>query len=108
MNIEFPENFPAPDEHLLELGRITALWGSLEKSVNTAINYLSGIQPEARWRVSVLTAHSNFKQRVDIIETLCNELQGTYPNLSMYPETIKLIIKAQGMRNNYLHNGFVL
>jgi len=108
LKIEFPENFPVPDEYLLELGRITVLWGSLESSVNHAINYLSGINPEDRWRVSVLTAHSNFKQRVDIIETLCNELQKTFPNLSMYPETIKLITKAQGMRNHYSHNGLRL
>lgn len=108
MNFDFPENFPAPDEHLLELGRITALWGALESSVNNAINYLSGIAPQDRWRVSVLTAHYNFKQKVDIIETLCNEMQKAFPNLSMYPETIKLITKAQSMRNHYSHNGLSL
>ena len=92
MKIEFPDNFPVPDEYLLELGRITVLWGSLESSVNHAINYLSGIKPEDRWRVSVLTAHSNFKQRVDIIETLCNELQKTFPNLSMYFITLGVFV----------------
>ncbi|WP_043319357.1 hypothetical protein [Microbulbifer sp. HZ11] len=103
--MNFPENFPAPDEYLLELGRITALWGALESSVNNAINYLSGINREDHWRVSVLTAHSNFKQRVDIIKTLCNELQEMFPNLKMYQETAKLIEQAQKQRNHYLHNG---
>ena len=105
MKYDFPENFPAPDEYLLELGRVTALWGSLESSVNNAINYLSGIENQDHWRVSVLTAHSNFKQRVDVIQTLCHEMQEMFPNLSMYPETIKLIESAQKKRNHYLHNG---
>lgn len=103
--ITFPENCPAPDDYLLELGRITALWGSLETSVNNAINYLSGIEKSDHWRVSILTAHSNFKQRVDIIKTLCHELQNQFPNLAMYKETAKLIESAQSKRNYYLHNG---
>jgi len=103
--MEFPNNFPAPDEYLLELGRITALWGSLESSVNNAINYLSGIDNSDHWRVSILTAHSNFKQRVDIIKTLCNDLQEMFPNLGMYSETTKLIEQAQKRRNHFLHNG---
>lgn len=103
--IEFPNDFPAPDDFLLELGRITALWGSLESSVNMTINYLSGIEKEEHWRVSILTAHSNFKQRVDMIETLCNELHKQFPKLKMYPETIKLIKSAQSKRNYFLHNG---
>lgn len=103
--MEFPDNFPAPDEYLLELGRITALWGSLESAVNNAINYLSGIDKSDHWRVSVLTAHSNFKQRVDIIKTLCHQLQEMFPNLAMHPETTKLIEQAQKRRNHFLHNG---
>ena len=72
--IKFSKNFPAPEEYLTELGRITALWGALEQSVNNTINFLSGLEVQDHWRVAVLTAHSNFKQRVDIIDTLCNEL----------------------------------
>lgn len=108
MKYGFPENFPAPDDYLLELGRITALWGSLEFSVNNAINYLSGIESQNHWRVAVLTAHSNFRQKVNMVQTLCHELQETFPNLSMYPETIKLIESAQKKRNHYFHNGLFL
>lgn len=104
-NIEFPENFPAPDEYLVELGRITALWGSLESSVNIALNKLSGINDADSWRVHVLTVHSNFKQKVDAIETMCHKMQSEYHHLAMYKETIKLVRKTQNKRNHYLHNG---
>lgn len=103
--MQFPENFPVPNEYLTELGRVTALWGSLEQSVNNAINYLSGLEVHDHWRVAVLTAHSNFKQRVDIIDTLCNELKTQYPNLSNHIETTKLVRSAQKMRNHFFHNG---
>ncbi len=106
--ITFPENFPAPDEYLTELGRVTALWGILEQSVNLNINYLSGLEPRDHWRVAVLTAHSNFNQRVDIIDTLCSELQKQFPNLSSYSETTKIIRSAQKQRNQFLHNGIAI
>lgn len=104
-NIEFPENFPAPDEYLIELGRIAALWGSLESSVNVALIKLSGIDDIDGWRVHVLTVHSNFKQKVDCIETLCHKMQEQFPHLSMYKDTVKVIQKAQTRRNHFLHNG---
>ena len=103
--INFPENFPAPEKYLLELGRVTALWGALEQSVNNAINYLSGLEQQDHWRIAVLTAHSNFRQRVDIIDTLCYELHPHFPNLSNYEKTTKLVRSAQKMRNHFFHNG---
>lgn len=104
-DLEFPDNFPAPPEHLLELGRITALWGSLESTVDLALTKLSGIEDIDGWRVHVLTVHSNFKQRVDAIETLCHKMQEQFPQLQMYKDTIKAIRKAQSKRNQFLHNG---
>jgi len=104
----FPDNFPAPDEYLLELGRITALWGSLESSIDLAISKLSGFGESSNWRFHVLIAHSNFKQRVDILETLCHGLQDDHPHLKKYKQTIKLIIQVQSKRNYYLHNGVFL
>jgi len=56
-NLQFPENFPAPSDYLTELGRITTLWGTLESSVNLALNKLSGIDDIDGWRVHVLTVH---------------------------------------------------
>jgi hypothetical protein len=103
--ITFPVNFPVPDNYLIELGRATALWGNLEKQVDHSINYLSGLQPHDHWRVAVLIAHSNFKQKIDIIDTLCNELQKQFSNLSTYQETTKIIRSAQKMRNHFFHNG---
>lgn len=106
--ITFPENFPAPDEYLTELGRVTALWGILEQSVHTTINYLSGLDERDHWRIAILTAHSNFNQKIDIIDSLCSELQNLFPNLSGYSETTKIVRTAQKQRNNFFHNGIAI
>lgn len=107
-DLQFPENFPAPLDYLIELGRITALWGGLESSVNVALNKLSGIDDIDGWRIHVLTVHSNFKQKVDAIETLCHKMQEQFPSLKMYKNTIQAINKAQSKRNHFLHNGLFL
>jgi len=77
-----PNNWPAPNQHLIELGRIMALWGILESNVNLAISKLAGYEAIMDWRAAILTAHSNFNQRVDILATLCDELQKDFKHLS--------------------------
>jgi len=101
---ELPQNWPAPDEYLIELGRISALWGSLESNVNIAISKLAGYEETLDWRAATLTVHSNFKQRVDILSTLCDELQYEYPHISAYKIVIAKIKKVQTRRNRYAHN----
>lgn len=104
MDKDFPPNFPLPEEYLLELGRIFALWGSLEAIVNQAIVKLSGIREESEWRISVLTAHSSFQQRLDVINTLCDQLKLEHPNLASSREAMNAAQKAQILRNHYAHN----
>jgi hypothetical protein len=47
---------------------------------------LAGYEETIDWRAAVLTAHSSFMQRVDILSTLCDELQKQFPHLSSYKE----------------------
>lgn len=93
---------------MVELGRITALFGNLESNVNLSISKLAGYEGTLDWRASVLTAHSNFKQRVDILSTLCDELQHEYVHLSGYKKVVEKIKKVQIKRNKYSHNSIYL
>lgn len=104
MDWKFPANWPAPEKYLIELGRILSLWGTLESNVNIAISQLAGYQKILDWRAAVLTAHSNFKQRIDIFSTLCDQLQHEHPHLSNYKKVVNRIVKIQKMRNKYAHN----
>ena len=104
-NNKLPENWPAPNEYLLELGRISALWGSLEHSMNLAISKFAGYQAVYDFRAAILTAHANFKQRLDMLGALCDQLKEEYPHLKAHDKVISLIGKAQAKRNKYMHNG---
>ena len=102
---DLPDNWPAPNDHLLELGRISSLWGSLENSLNLAISKFAGYQAIYDYRAAILTAHANFKQRVDMLGALCDQLKDEYPHLKAHEKVISLIVKAQTKRNKYMHNG---
>ena len=100
----FPDNWPAPDAYLLELGRMTSLWGSLESTVNLAISLLAGYAVPFDYRSVILIAHSNFQQRVDMVSALCEELKPDFPHLASYKTVIKKVELAQKARNKYAHN----
>ena len=102
---KLPENWPVPNEYLLEIGRISSLWGSLEHSINLAISKLAGYEATYDFRAAIMTAHANFKQRVDMLGTLCDQLKEEYTHLKSYEEVISLIIRAQNKRNKFMHNG---
>tara|TARA_R110000851_G_scaffold160924_1_gene304299 strand:+ start:3391 stop:3915 length:525 start_codon:yes stop_codon:yes gene_type:complete len=99
-----PDNWPLPNEFLSELGRISVLFGLLESNVNLAISKLSGYDGVLDWRSAVTTAHANFKQRVEILETLLHELHDEYPSLKEYSSIIKDLKAVQAGRNKYSHN----
>ncbi len=104
---EFRDNWPAPDPYLLELGRMTSIWGTLESAVNIAISKLAGYSRPLDFRALVIVAHSNFQQRVDIVSTLCEQLAPEYPNLASYKQVIAKIEAAQRVRNKYAHNAVI-
>lgn len=99
-----PDNWPLPNEFLVELGRISVLFSLLESNVNVAISKLSGYEGILDWRSAVTTAHANFKQRIEILETMLHELHDEHPNLDGYLRIIKSLKSVQAGRNKYSHN----
>jgi hypothetical protein len=101
----FRDDWPAPNDYLLELGRMTSIWGSLESTVNVAISKFAGYDAPLDYRALIMVAHSNFQQRVDIISSLCEQLASQYPKLKGYKSAITKIQAAQKARNKFAHNG---
>jgi len=104
---KFREDWPAPNDYLLELGRMTTIWGTLESAVNLAISKFAGYQSPLDFRAFILVAHSNFQQRVDIISSLCEQLLPKYPRLKEYKPVIAKIQAAQKARNKFAHNAII-
>lgn len=98
------DNWPLPNEFLIELGRISGLWGVLESAVNLCINMLAGYQEAYDYRAAIMLAHANFKQRADILETLLEQTSNEHHALKGYEGAMKLIGRAQKGRNKYMHN----
>jgi len=103
--LDFQDNWPMPNDFMLELGRITATWGSLENTVNIAIGKLAGYSEIYDYRAAIMLAHANFKQRIEILETLFEQSSREYKQLKNYEPIIKLIKSAQKGRNKFIHNG---
>ncbi|MDP2606992.1 MAG: hypothetical protein Q8S00_31020 [Deltaproteobacteria bacterium] len=104
---KFRDNWPAPNDYLLELGRMTTVWGSLESAVNIAISRFAGFQSPLDFRAVIMVAHSNFQQRVNIISSLCEQLVPKYPRLKVYKSVVAKIQAAQKARNKFAHNPIV-
>lgn len=102
--LDFENGWPLQDDFLLELGRMTALWPSIESNVNLAIGKLMGYSQLMDYRSVIVLAHSNFQQRVDILSSLCEQLEPEYPSLKEYKSVLKLINGAQKGRNKFAHN----
>jgi len=106
--LEFRDNWPAPNDYLLELGRMTTIWGSLESLVTLAISKFAGYPGVLDQRALIMVTDSTFRQRVDIISSLCEWLIPEYPKLSGYKDVIAKIQRAQRLRNKFAHNSIVV
>lgn len=100
----FESDWPAPNEYLLELGRVTTLWGTLESSVNIAISKFAGYEVILDYRAVIMVASSNFQQKIDIIGALCEQLAPQYPKVKNYKTVVAKLQSAQKARNKYAHN----
>lgn len=107
MQFTLPENWPLPDEYMLEIGRLSVNFSTMETGVNLAIGKLMGYEGVHDWRAAVVVAHLNFKQRVDMLETLCHELHDEFPPLAGYVKVLSDIKKAQLGRNRFLHQSMM-
>lgn len=103
-NNDFVADIPMPDEYLIELGKITVLYGALEFSVDRAISKLSGYESMLDWRVSIMTAHLSFQQRLNTLGALFEQVIETYPNLAGYEKIVDKIKSVQKKRNKFIHS----
>jgi hypothetical protein len=96
--------WPIPDEFLIEFGRISAVWTSLEWMLEIYIGKLAGFNDLGDTKPFIFLKHTTFPQKLDILGALCSELVDTSPNLKGYEEVISQLRAAQKCRNKYIHN----
>jgi hypothetical protein len=97
--------WPLPDNYLLELGRVAALWATLEGFLNLCIGKLAGFNDLNDPKAFILVTHSSFPQRLDIFSALCEQLVSEFPNLKGYDAVVRVLRQAQKLRNNFMHYG---
>lgn len=102
---DLAKDWPLPDSFMIELGRISALWGSLEGLLNLCIGKLAGFDNLGDPTPFILVTHSSFPQRLDMLGTLCEQLAPHAKNLERYPAVISQLREAQKLRNRFMHNG---
>ena len=100
--------WPLPDKYLIPLGRITALWNSLEDLLNTSLNKLSGDNNFSHPVIYSLITHSSFPQRLDSLSSLCDLLKNEHKHLEKHRDVVRIIKNAQSKRNKFTHNGIIL
>jgi hypothetical protein len=105
MNHDYRINWPLPDEFLVELGRVTALWASLESLLNTCLGKLAGFDVLTDPTPFILVNHSSFPQRLDMLGALCEELKDSEPHLAGHKDVVSKLKSAQATRNRFSHNG---
>ena len=105
MSPDYRANWPLPDPFLVEIGRIAALWASLESLLNTCLGKLAGFDPVKDPTSFILVNHSSFPQRLDMLGALCEQLKEEHPHLANHKEVVSKLKSAQSARNRYAHNG---
>ena len=102
---ELATNWPLPDKYLVELGRVSALWASLESLLNLCVGKLAGFDNINDPTPFILLTHASFPQRLHMLSTLCEQLSPHAPNLGDYSTVISKLEAAQKKRNRFMHNG---
>lgn len=99
------KSWPLPDDHLIELGRVAALWATLETFLNMCIGKLAGFNDINDAKPFILITHSSFPQRLDMLAALCEQLADTFSNLKHYKTVVSQLRDAQKLRNDFMHYG---
>jgi hypothetical protein len=99
------DGWPLPDGYILELGRVAALWATLESFLNLCIGKLAGFNDLNDPNAFILVAHSSFPQRLDMLSALCEQLVSKFPNLNGYETVVRQLRQAQKLRNDFMHYG---
>lgn len=105
MTASYKDGWPLPDEYLVELGRVTALWASLESFLNLCLGKLAGFDALTDKTPFILVSHASFPQRLDMLGALCEELKDQHPNLAAHKDVVAKLKAAQSARNRFSHNG---
>lgn len=102
------DGWPLPDEYLIELGRVCALWATLESFLNLCVGKLAGFNDLNDPKAFILVTHSSFPQRLDMLAALCEQLVKEFPNLKGYAPVVQQLRQAQKLRNDFMHYGMAL
>jgi hypothetical protein len=100
--------WPLPDDYLIEIGRVGALWGGLETLLNICIGKLAGFNDLMDPKPFVLVNHASFPQKLDMLGSLCEILTPSFPELAGHGAVIAALRSAQKLRNLYMHHGLTL
>ena len=98
-------SWPAPEPYLLEIGRLLQVWGNLEDLIGQFIGKLAGFNEIADPTAYILTVHSSFPQKLQMLESLCEGLSAEFPNLEPYKQITGRIRSLQAIRNKFAHHG---
>ena len=98
-------DWPVPDKFLIEIGRVAALWASVESFLSVCIQKLAGFNDLNDPKPFILLAHTNFPQRLDMLGALCEDLFPNFAPLRDYKGVISTLRKAQASRNRLMHHG---
>ena len=98
-------DWPLPERYLAELGRLSALWSSLERQLDICLGKVAGFDHLSDPRPFILFRHSSFPQKLDSLAALCEQCVSQSPSLAGYPATIGRLRSAQALRNRFAHNG---
>ena len=99
------DGWPLPDDYLIEIGRVTSLWATLESFLNLCIGNLAGFDVLKDSKPFILVSHASFPQRLDMLGALCEQLVAEHPNLKDYKTVIGKLRSAQASRNKFMHHG---
>ena len=98
------DGWPVPDSYLVEIGRVTVLWSSLEGFLNLCLGKLAGFADNDP-KPFVLVNHTSFPQRLDMLGALCEHLAPAHPSLADHRTVIGKLRTAQKERNKFAHHG---
>jgi hypothetical protein len=99
------DGWPLPDDYLIEMGRVSALWTTLESLLNMCLGKLAGFNDLNDPKPFILVNHSSFPQRLDMLGSLCENLAPEFPSLADYDSVIGKLRSAQKRRNTFMHHG---
>jgi hypothetical protein len=97
------DDWPVPNDYLVEIGRLALLWARLETYVGTTIAVLAGHGDLTDARAYILFTHHSFEQNLQLLAKLCAQLVAGTPNLKAYPQVIEKLEAAKQERDRLIN-----